>query len=233
MSYRGPGSSRGSGYRSRNDEGSVFSGGSAGGPSLQIFIGAALLAGLVLLIGVVGFNLSGGTPAAPPIAVQPTVAPAPQPTAVPTEAPAAQPEAPAAGGGGPLIEAGQPELTLELLPESMALAFVETELRVPANTLVELIFDNENALGVQHNWVLIDGGTAIADVVNAAAGANAAELFAPPAGTDGALAWTAMLNVGEVGDITFRTPSEPGTYLYICTFPGHYIAGMVGDLVVE
>jgi plastocyanin len=235
MSYRRPGSSRGSGYRSPNDQGSVFGGGSAGGPSLQIFIGLALLAGVILFAGVLAFNLGGGAPATPPVAAQPTATPVPQPTAAPTEAPAAPPsEAPATGGGGgPLIEAGEPELILELLPEPMALAFVQTELRAPANTLVELIFDNQNDLGVQHNWVLIDGGTSVADVVNTAAGGNAADLFAPPAGTDGALAWTPMLNVGDVGDITFRTPSEPGTYLYICTFPGHYIAGMVGDLIVE
>lgn len=232
MSYRGPGSSRGSGYRSRNDEGSVFEGGSAGGPSLPVFIGAALLAGLVLVIGVVGFNLAGGVPAAPPVAVQPTAA-APQPTAAPapTEAPAEAPAA--AAGGGSAVEEGTAEVELELLPEPAALAFATTELTAPADTLVTLTFVNQNDLGVQHNWVLVDGDAAIAEVVNAAAGGNAAELFVPPAGTEGGLAWTPMLNAGDTGSVTFRTPADAGTYLYICTFPGHYVAGMIGDFVVE
>lgn len=233
MSYQRPGSSRGSGYRSPNDQGSVFSGGSAGGPSLQIFIGLALLAGLILFAGILAFNLGGGAPAAPPVAAQPTATATPQPTAAPTEAPAATEPPAAAAGGGSNIEPGPAELTIDLLPAPMALAFAKTELTAPADTVVTLNFNNQNDLGVQHNWVLVDGGAPVADAVNAAASTNAADLFAPPVGTPGGLAWTAMLNVGETGSVTFRTPTNPGTYLYICTFPGHYAAGMLGNFIVE
>jgi uncharacterized cupredoxin-like copper-binding protein len=31
---------------------------------------------------------------------------------------------------------------------------------------------------------------------------------------------------------TFETPGA-GTYEFICTFPGHYLAGMKGNLVVN
>ncbi len=231
MSYRGSGSSRGSGYRSENDQGSVFDGGSAGGPSLQIIIGLALLVGLLMFGGFIfAANSRGGVPATPPVAAQPTATAAAQPTAAPTAAPAPPP---AAGGSGSAIETGTPDVTIDLLPEPLALAFADTELTAPANALVTLNFNNQNDLGVQHNWVLVDGSTSVADTVNTAAIANATELFVPPAGTEGGLAWTAMLSVGETGSVTFRAPADPGTYLYICTFPGHYLGGMVGDFVVE
>lgn len=37
---------------------------------------------------------------------------------------------------------------------------------------------------------------------------------------------------GETGEVTF-TPSEPGTYVYLCTLPGHADAGMMGVFIVE
>lgn len=47
------------------------------------------------------------------------------------------------------------------------------------------------------------------------------------------IAATEMLGNGESDSITFTVPSEPGTYLIVCTFPGHYSGGMVATLVVE
>ena len=38
---------------------------------------------------------------------------------------------------------------------------------------------------------------------------------------------------GETVKVTFNAPKEPGEYLYLCTFPGHYLAGMKGLLVVK
>jgi len=28
-------------------------------------------------------------------------------------------------------------------------------------------------------------------------------------------------------------PAAPGSYPYVCTFPGHFVAGMKGNLVVK
>lgn len=50
---------------------------------------------------------------------------------------------------------------------------------------------------------------------------------------DWIVAATDMLGDGESDTITFTVPEEPGTYQFICTFPGHYSGGMVGTLVVE
>lgn len=40
------------------------------------------------------------------------------------------------------------------------------------------------------------------------------------------------LFAGETGEITF-TPTQSGTYQYVCTIPGHPDFGMAGDFVVE
>ena len=34
-------------------------------------------------------------------------------------------------------------------------------------------------------------------------------------------------------EVTFDAPTEPGEYVYLCSFPGHYAAGMKGLLVVK
>lgn len=50
---------------------------------------------------------------------------------------------------------------------------------------------------------------------------------------DRVIAHTAMLGNGETDTITFAVPDEPGEYDYICSFPGHFSAGMVGKLIVQ
>jgi azurin len=230
MSWRS--SNNDSRYRSRNDEGSAFGGGSAGGPPLIILIGAALLSGLVMII----VMIAGGGAARQPVAAAPTAAPVP--LVVATTAPAAPTAAPApAVGGGlnALDPAGSDAAGAEAVsfaPDKMALAFAEKTLSLKTDTVVTLNFENINDLGVQHNWVLVGSDAAdAAAAVNAAAAGNAAGLFVPPAGTENALAWTPMVTAGSTGSVTFRTPAA-GTYLFICTFPGHYAAGMQGTLTV-
>lgn len=41
------------------------------------------------------------------------------------------------------------------------------------------------------------------------------------------------LDGGDEDDFTFTAPSEPGTYEYYCSVPGHAQAGMKGELVVQ
>lgn len=41
---------------------------------------------------------------------------------------------------------------------------------------------------------------------------------------------TKILGPGESETLSFTAPSEPGSYEYICTFPGHFGAGMKGFL---
>ena len=47
------------------------------------------------------------------------------------------------------------------------------------------------------------------------------------------VAATKMAGPGETVDVTFKVPAEAGSYPFICTFPGHFAAGMKGQLVVK
>jgi len=47
------------------------------------------------------------------------------------------------------------------------------------------------------------------------------------------LATTKLAGGGETVEVTFNAPKEPGEYVYVCTFPGHYLGGMKGVLVVK
>jgi azurin len=47
------------------------------------------------------------------------------------------------------------------------------------------------------------------------------------------LAHTALAGGGETVEVTFTVPQEPGSYQYICSFPGHYASGMKGMLTVK
>jgi uncharacterized cupredoxin-like copper-binding protein len=40
------------------------------------------------------------------------------------------------------------------------------------------------------------------------------------------------LGPGETQSVTFNAPSEPGDYQVVCALPGHFEAGMVGQLHV-
>jgi plastocyanin len=184
--------------------------------------------------GLAGAYVGAVASATAAVAPQATPTAAVQATAAPTAG--TDDGGAAAGGGnaagGSAVTDAEPEEELTLAPDANALAFAETELTAPANTVVRLLFENQNELGVQHNWVLVNGGDDVAAAVNDAAQGNSGALFVPPPGTDDALAYTAMLNAGENGEVVFTTP-EAGTYAYICTFPGHYLGGMVGVLTVE
>ena len=70
-----------------------------------------------------------------------------------------------------------------------------------------------------HNWVLIQEGTDKTDV--AAAGLKAGEVnnYVEP-GDPGVIANTATIIGGESAQVTFTTPAV-GTYIYVCTVPGH------------
>lgn len=238
MSWRGSGNFRGSGSSPRRSSppGSVFSGGSAGGPPLLYLIVGAVAVGVIGLIIMLSGVRIGGTAAqtaAQPAAAQPTAAPTVAPTAAPAAAPAATANIPTEPYG-PALASGSGE-AVTIGSDGDLLAFDQTRVEVP-NGLVTLTFEN-NATAVQHNWVLVEGGDDAAAAVNTAAQAQVtrqtgASGALPPADTANFLAGTPMVNAGDSITVTFETPGT-GTYLFICTFPGHYLAGMQGELVVN
>jgi azurin len=82
-----------------------------------------------------------------------------------------------------------------------------------------------------HNFVLLAKAADTLKFVNASAMARATD-FVPPDMKAQVIAHTALAGAGETVEVTFKVPAA-GTYTYLCTFPGHFQAGMRGTLTVK
>jgi azurin len=87
-------------------------------------------------------------------------------------------------------------------------------------------------IAMGHNFVLLAKGTDAAAFANAAAMAGATA-YIPAAMKAKVLAMTALVGPGETVEVTFKVPATAGRYDYLCSFPGHFLAGMKGALVVK
>jgi azurin len=87
-------------------------------------------------------------------------------------------------------------------------------------------------VAMAHNFVLLALKADPTAFSTAAASARATD-FIPPALKDQVLASTKLAGMGETVEVTFDAPKVPGVYTFICTFPGHFIAGMKGTLTVK
>ena len=83
-----------------------------------------------------------------------------------------------------------------------------------------------------HNWVLLKLGSDPKKFSEAAAMAVATG-YIPAALKGQILAQTEMVGPGEKSEVVFTAPVKPGTYPFLCTFAGHFAAGMAGTLVVK
>lgn len=98
---------------------------------------------------------------------------------------------------------------------------------------IELTNDSEMpASAMSHNLVVLDKD-ADADAFDQAAQGAKDDDYIPSDKKDEIIAHTALVGGGQSDSITFKAPDEPGDYTYLCTFPGHYAAGMKGVLKVE
>ena len=89
------------------------------------------------------------------------------------------------------------------------------------------------ASAMAHNWVLLTMEADVQAFANAAMKARDND-YIPADMTDQIIAQTGLAAGGETTEVTFTVPEETGEYEYICTFTGHYTAGMKGILnVVE
>lgn len=83
-----------------------------------------------------------------------------------------------------------------------------------------------------HNFVLLAKGTN-ADAFAMEAAMARDNGYIPKAKAASILAQTKFAGGGETVEVVFNAPKEPGEYMYICTFPGHYVGGMKGKLIVK
>ena len=115
------------------------------------------------------------------------------------------------------------------------LRFSVEEITVKPGEKVTVKLTNDSQMPPQamsHNWVLL---TADADpqAFNSAAMAARDNDYIPPGKSAQIIAHTQMVAGGESDTVTFTAPSEPGEYTYLCTFPGHFPAGMKGKLIIK
>jgi azurin len=103
---------------------------------------------------------------------------------------------------------------------------------VRAGEPLALTFVNPDV--VPHNWVLLKPGTlfTVGELVNKiiAEPDAAARHYIPRTGD--VLVYTDIVGPQDQFAISFRAPSSPGRYPYLCTFPGHWMV-MNGEMIVE
>lgn len=119
--------------------------------------------------------------------------------------------------GGDNMKYDQPELTAK-----------------PGETL-HIVLKNVGTMpkmAMAHNFVLLKPGTDQVEFNKAAFNARDTD-FIPPAMKDAVISNTALAGPGETVETTFKVPAKPGTYAFVCSFPGHFALGMRGTLVVK
>lgn len=83
-----------------------------------------------------------------------------------------------------------------------------------------------------HNFVLLKEGTNPKAFSEAAANARATD-YIPPSMKASILTQTSMAGPGESMEASFTAPTKPGKYVFLCSFAGHWSAGMAGELIVK
>jgi azurin len=158
-----------------------------------------------------------------PLAAQATTAPAGK--AAKPAAKAAAPAAKAAGGAGRTIE----------LTGGDDMKFNTTAIQAKPGETIHVVLKNVGAvpkIAMAHNFVALKAGVDAAKFTQDAMTARDSD-YVPAARKADILASTKLAGPGETVDVTFKAPAKAGVYPYMCTFPGHYAAGMKGDLTVK
>jgi len=117
-----------------------------------------------------------------------------------------------------------------ILNSNDQMKFDKKIIRVNANESVTLTLNHTGrfaAISMGHNFVLIKKDVDVDEYAIRAIMARDNN-YIPEGGDE--IAYTKMLGGGESDTITFDAP-EPGTYTFICSFPGHYQI-MMGEFIV-
>ncbi|MBX2852960.1 MAG: hypothetical protein KTR15_14590 [Phycisphaeraceae bacterium] len=117
---------------------------------------------------------------------------------------------------------GTEQLTLTSLEvrAKAGMKYDKEKLTVTAGRPVELLFINPDTM--EHNLVItLPGRAQEIGVAMSADPTAAAAIGYVPRDSDAVLHHTRMLKPGESQTLRFIAPIKPGTYDYVCTFPGH------------
>ena len=127
-------------------------------------------------------------------------------------------------------EADASALKIQAVPNLMQ--FAPKELKAKAGAPVRIIFENPDLM--QHNLVLVARGAdeevgVLADQM-ATRPEGLSKQFIPD--SPKVLHATPLVNPTGRAELQFNAPNEPGSYPFLCTFPGHWRI-MRGVLIVE
>lgn len=139
----------------------------------------------------------------------------------------------AASSAAPVADANA-VATLEFTAND-SMKFNLNRVEVKAGQDVKVIFTNIGSMpkaAMGHNWVLLKKSADIEAFDKAAIGAAATD-YIPAALQDQIIAHTKLLGPKQTDEISFKAPTEPGEYPFLCSFPAHFQAGMKGVLVVK
>lgn len=146
----------------------------------------------------------------------------------PAAAPAAKPAAPAAkkaGAAGRMIEiTGGDDMKYSL-----------TAIVAKPGETIHVVLKSTGTvpkIAMAHNFVVLKAGIDAAKFSQDAMTARETD-YVPAARKADILASTTLAGPGETVEVTFKAPAKAGVYSYLCTFPGHFAAGMRGELTVK
>lgn len=115
------------------------------------------------------------------------------------------------------------------------LRFSVTQINAKPGERLTVKLTNKTSLppaAMSHNFVLLKKGVDPNAIANAGLVAKDND-YIPKGMMDKIIAHTGLVAGGETKSVTFDVPKEPGEYTYICTFPGHFAAGMKGTLTIK
>ncbi|HMF60515.1 MAG TPA: plastocyanin/azurin family copper-binding protein [Vicinamibacterales bacterium] len=157
-----------------------------------------------------------------------SAAPVAAQTTPPAPAGAAKPAAPATkkpAGAGRLVE----------LTGGDDMKYSVASIAAKPGETLHIVLKNTGTIpkiAMAHNFVALNAGVDAAKFSQDAMTARDTD-YVPAARKADVLASTALAGPGETVEVTVKVPAKAGTYPYLCTFPGHFAAGMKGDIVVK
>lgn len=95
-------------------------------------------------------------------------------------------------------------------------SYTPNQLQVPAGEQISLEISNTGA--VVHNLIIMKAGSDLGTDFDAADEPN--------------VYWKVEVLPGDSLQTAFEAPAQPGEYLIVCSTAGHYLAGMIGKLIV-
>jgi azurin len=140
----------------------------------------------------------------------------------------------AAAASLPAVSAPEHDKTIAITANDM-LKFSVTRIEVQPGQTVHIQLKNLSTMPkdvMGHNWILLKAGSDVTAYATAALAARN-EAYQPKALAGEVLAFIALLGPKQTGEVTFVAPETPGSYPFLCTFPGHFQAGMRGELIVK